>query len=157
MWSINSDGSAVFNDMTATYGNIAGWFFDNEKLYRTSDGQRDGPIIAQINSQGASIDGYNYDIITDAIKSAVANVSQLNMGNLNLTASWFASLVSAVQNANDKANTAQATANSALTKATEAYDHLPTHNHSIGYMTHSISEGDQAVISISATTGSEGW
>ena len=131
MWSINSDGSAVFNDMTATYGNIAGWFFDNEKLYRTSDGQRDGPIIAQINSQGASIDGYNYDIITDAIKSAVASVSQLNMGDLNLTASWFASLVSAVQNANNKANQAQSTANSAYTKAVEAYNHLPSHYHKV--------------------------
>jgi hypothetical protein len=32
-WSIDQNGDAIFHEITADGGTIAGWFIDNEKIY----------------------------------------------------------------------------------------------------------------------------
>jgi hypothetical protein len=43
-WSIDSNGDAIFHNIQADGGMIAGWFIDNEKIYQTINGERDGTI-----------------------------------------------------------------------------------------------------------------
>ena len=63
-WSITADGNAKFYNIDAQYGKIAGWFIDDEKIYRTSDNTPNGPIVTELNSSGkANSDGQNYDMV----------------------------------------------------------------------------------------------
>lgn len=78
-WSIDGDGNAIFYDINAKGGNIAGWFIDEEKIYQTYEGTREGTIKTQLNSSGVTSDnqGVNYSIITDAINAAMATVGDV--------------------------------------------------------------------------------
>lgn len=76
-WSIDSNGKAIFYDIEARSGSIAGWFIDEDKIYQTVNGKRDGQIKTQLNSNGISKDGFDYTIITDAINAAMATVGDV--------------------------------------------------------------------------------
>lgn len=81
-WSITADGNAKFYNIDAQYGKIAGWFIDDEKIYRTSDNTPNGPIVTELNSTGkANSDGQNYDMVAQAIEAAAALIGGVSMAN----------------------------------------------------------------------------
>ena len=122
-WYIDNNGDAIFHEIYADGGSIAGWWIDNEKIYQTTNGRRDGPIKTQLNSAGtATSGGFDYTIITDAINAAMASIGGVLMSG-GLINGYSIAAVAA------QAASAQSTANQALSKANEAYNHLPVHNH----------------------------
>lgn len=133
-WSINKNGDAIFHNITADGGTIAGWFIDSEKIYQTTNGEIDGPIKTQLNSQGASSAGFDYSIITDAIKSAMATIGNVKIAGGLINGQDIVALAQGVQYA-------VATANEAKSMAGEAYNHLPTHSHDIEYKTRNTFTG----------------
>lgn len=135
-WSIDQTGDAIFHNITADGGLIAGWFIDSEKIYQTTNGKPDGPIKTQLNSQGtASSGGYDYTIITDAIKSAMATIGNVKLADGLINGQDIIALANAVQYAITIANQAASDASSAYAKANEAYNHLPSHSHDLTYST----------------------
>lgn len=150
-WTINKDGTAVFHNIVADGGKIAGWFIDNEKIYQTTNGEIDGPIKTQLNSNGtATKDGFDYSIITDAINAAIANIGGVWMSGGLINGYSIAAIA---QMANQALNDAAA----AKQRADEAYDHLPQHHHSLAYARKQVSIGDLVVIDVDATTSDTGW
>lgn len=103
-WSIDQAGDAIFHNITADGGLIAGWFIDHEKIYQTTNGEPNGPIKTQLNSQGtASAGGYDYSIITDAIKSAMAMIGNVKLADGLINGQDIVALANAVQYAIDLA------------------------------------------------------
>lgn len=82
-WLIDNNGDAIFHEIMADGGQIAGWWIDNEKIYQTVDGSRTGTIKTQLNSAGSATgsDGFDYSIITDAINAAMANIGGVLMSS----------------------------------------------------------------------------
>lgn len=73
-WTIDNNGDAIFHNIRADGGTIAGWIIDNEKIYQVD---KNGNITTQLNSTGmakVSGDNIDYTIITDAINAAIATV-----------------------------------------------------------------------------------
>lgn len=122
-WSIDKNGQAVFHDIYADYGKIAGWFINNEKIYQTTNGQPDGPIKQQLSTIGSKTNPADYSFITDAINSAIANIAGMTFKNGLIDGYSLANLYTIASNA-------ASTAATALAKANEAYNHLPSHSHS---------------------------
>ena len=124
-WYIDNNGDAIFHEIYADGGSIAGWWIDNEKIYQTTNGRRDGPIKTQLNSAGtATSGGFDYTIITDAINAAMASIGGVLMSGGLINGYSIAAVAAQAANA-------QSIANQALTKANEAYNHLPSHNHGL--------------------------
>ena len=123
-WYIDKSGDAVFHEIFADGGSIAGWWIDDEKIYQTTNGRRDGPIKTQLNSAGtASKDGFDYSIITDAINASMASIGGVLMGSGLINGYSIAAVAAQAANAEalansawNKANSAEGTANSALSK-----------------------------------------
>ena len=108
-------------------GSIAGWWIDNEKIYQTVDGTRNGRIKTQLNSNGmAQVGNFDYSIVTDAINAAMASIGGVLMSNGLINGYNIAAIAAS-------ANNAYSLANSAMARANAAYDHLPTHRHHIGF------------------------
>ena len=115
-WEINSNGSAIFHDIAADGGQIAGWFIDSDKIYQTTNGQRDGPIKTELNSQGkATTGGIDYTFITDAINAGMAVVGDVALSGGLINGYNIAQLAQQVQYA--------------IGLAQSAYNHLPKHSH----------------------------
>lgn len=114
-WYIDKDGEAVFHEIFADGGSIAGWWIDNEKIYQTTNGLKDGPIKTQLNSAGsASKDGFDYSIITDAINASMASVGGILMSqglingyNIAVVAAQAANAEALAYSANSKAEDAK--------------------------------------------------
>lgn len=130
-WSIDKNGDAIFHNIMADGGRIAGWFIDSESIYQTFDGTSDkikdgkSNIKTELSSTGtATKDNFDYSIVTDAINAAMANIGGVLMSG-GLINGYNIAKISAA------ANKAQSTANAALTRANEAYNHLPSHSHSL--------------------------
>ena len=124
-WSIDQAGDAIFHNITADGGLIAGWFIDSEKIYQTTNGRPDGPIKTQLNSQGtASSGGYDYSIITDAIQSAMATIGNVKLADGLINGQDIVALAQAVQYAIEKANQAAGAASDALALAGQAISGL---------------------------------
>ena len=121
-WSIDKDGRAIFHDIYADSGTIAGWFINNEKIYQTTNGKPDGPIKQQLSTTGSTKSVADYSFITDAINAAVASIAGLSFKNGLIDGYSIANLFRIAQGA-------QETANYALSRANEAYNHLPSHSH----------------------------
>ena len=159
-WSIDYLGDAIFHNITADGGTIAGWHIDTEKIYRTDN---NGNIITQLNSKGtASSEGYDYSIIADAIKSAMAIMGNVQLADGLINGEDINELARAVQyaidlansayglasSAQNAANNAQSTANDALVTANNAqraadaaYSHVASHTHGYSYYGYSPSLG----------------
>ena len=166
-WSIDQAGDAIFHNITADGGLIAGWFIDSEKIYQTTNGLPDGPIKTQLNSQGtASSGGYDYSIITDAIQSAMATIGNVKLADGLINGQDIVELARAVQYAIQRANEAAGAASAAASaaaaakqRADAAYDHLPYHKHTIGNSLASTGTGGEDghrhgyILSNSTTSG----
>ena len=124
-WSIDQAGDAIFHNIKADGGLIAGWFIDSEKIYQTTNGRPDGPIKTQLNSQGtASSGGYDYSIITDAIQSAMATIGNVKLADGLINGQDIVELAKAVQYAITIANQAAGAAQTAMQRANDAYNGL---------------------------------
>ena len=130
-WSIDKNGQAIFHDIYADYGRIAGWFIDTEKIYQTTNGKADGPIKQQLSTAGSSINPDDYSFITDAIKAAIAEIGGLTFQNGLIDGYSLAAVYALAAQAAADAYSAYTTATSALTKANDAYDLAARHQHRV--------------------------
>ena len=122
-WKIDNEGDAIFHEIMADGGSIAGWWIDNEKIYQTVDGTRNGRIKTQLNSNGmAQVGNFDYSIVTDAINAAMATIGGVLMSNGLINGYNIAAVAAA-------ANNAYSMASSAMARANQAYSHLPKHSH----------------------------
>ena len=85
-WSIDNNGDAIFHDIYADGGSIAGWWIDSTSIYQTKDGSRDrikngqSNIKTELNSTGTATSGnFDYTIITDAVNAAMATIGGVLM------------------------------------------------------------------------------
>lgn len=110
-WKIDNNGDAIFHEILADGGSIAGWWIDNEKIYQTYDGTRNGKIKTQLNSNGtANKDGFDYSIITDAINAAMASIGGVLMSGGLINGYSIAAIAAMAQQAAADAYSAQQTA-----------------------------------------------
>ena len=123
-WYIDKNGDAVFHEILADGGQIAGWWIDEEKIYQTTNGQRDGPIKTQLNSAGTAKDenGFDYSIITDAINASMASIGGVLMSSGLINGYSIANVASTAEYALSLANSAYGLANTANTTAGTAYN-----------------------------------
>ena len=115
IWSINNQGKAIFHDIIADGGKIAGWWIDSAGIYQTKDGTQkrfkdDGKsnIRTELSANGTAGD-INYSILTDAIKAAMATLGGVLLSNGLVNGYDIAEIAS-------KANYALSLANTALSK-----------------------------------------
>ena len=145
-WKIDNNGDAIFHEILADGGSIAGWWIDNEKIYQTYDGTRNGKIKTQLNSNGtANKDGFDYSIITDAINAAMASIGGVLMSgglingySIAAIAAMAAQAAAEAYSAQQAAWAAQSTANDAYGRASDAYyragvalDKANSHGHDV--------------------------
>lgn len=123
-WYIDNNGDAIFHEIMADGGSIAGWFIDSESIYQTFDGTRDkikngkNNIKTELNSAGmASVGTFDYSIITDAINATMASIGGVLMSGGLINGYSIA--------------TVAAQANYALARANEAYERATNHTHYI--------------------------
>ena len=132
-WKIDNNGDAIFHEILADGGSIAGWWIDNEKIYQTYDGTRNGKIKTQLNSNGtASVGNFDYSIVTDAINAAMASIGGVLMSGGLINGYSIAAIAAAAYGAQATANGAYNLASAAYSRANAAYDHLPWHTHGFG-------------------------
>lgn len=137
-WSIDKNGDAIFHQIQADGGQIAGWWIDNEKIYQTYDGTRDGVIKTQLNSTGTGKAGestIDYSIITDAINAQMASVGDLLVSTGRLNGYSIAAIA-------NMASSANANAQSALYQMQQLTSRFNNHRH--GYLTPTHWETDEA-------------
>ena len=133
-WKINNEGDAIFHEIYADGGSIAGWWIDDEKIYQTVDGTRNGRIKTQLNSNGtARAEGFDYSIITDAINASMAKLGGILMSgglingySIAGIASLASDAASTAYSALRQANESLYQANSAIYQAQEAYKRAQT-------------------------------
>lgn len=153
-WKIDNEGDAIFHEIMADGGSIAGWWIDNEKIYQTVDGTRNGRIKTQLNSTGtAKAGGFDYSIITDAINAAMASIGGVLMSNGLINGYSIAAIAASANNAYNTAASAYNLASAAYSRANEAYSHLPNHNHSINGMWETVGTSYFRALGVSYT----GW
>lgn len=152
-WKIDNNGDAIFHEIMADGGSIAGWWIDNEKIYQTVDGTRDGTIKTQLNSTGtAKAGGFDYSIITDAINAAMASIGGVLMSGGLINGYNIAAIAASANNAYNKANQALQTANAAYSKATN-HTHSYTWRGYGGVATGNVSGHTHHHTDFSGTTG----
>ena len=106
-WYIDSNGSAVFHDINADGGQIAGWWISNDKIYQTYDGTPNGKIKTQLSATGATgSDGNLYSIITDAVNAAMATLGGVILSNGLVNGFNIAQIAKLAKEAKDKADSA---------------------------------------------------
>lgn len=134
-WIINNQGDAIFHDIFADGGSIAGWWIDNESIYQTYDGTRakekDGKsnIKTQLNSNGtANIGNFDYSIITDAINASMATIGDMLMSKGMINGYNIAKVA---RDATQAAGLAQEAYNRVTTLENKYNSHKHSHNTSI--------------------------
>lgn len=154
-WYIDNKGDAVFHNINADGGKIAGWFVDNESIYQTYDGTKDkikdgaNNVKTQLNSSGtgkAKGDDYNldYTFITDAINAGMAVVGDVIMSGGLINGYNIAVLANRVEQAYQLAS-------AAYTKAGT----VPAHTHSLtnSIITPTFYPNTQTIEGFAAVTG----
>lgn len=143
-WKIDNNGDAIFHNILADGGIIAGWHIDSEKIYRTDS---NGNIIAQLNSTGLSSSVDNPTIATDTFASKLAEIAGMFMQNGLIDGISITQLAATLSMVSAQAAQALATAQSAIaqlaTKSNIGHTHgltftaavtdgggVPTHYHS---------------------------
>ena len=134
-WSIDKDGRAIFHDILADRGTIAGWYINGERIYQTYDGtsnltrrvngQTVSNIKQQLSTVGSNNNPLDYTLITDAINSAIASIAGMTFKNGMIDGYSLASLFQMIQNTQDTAQNAYSMANEAKTTV----DKLKNHHH----------------------------
>ena len=146
-WYIDQEGQAVFHNIYADGGQIAGWWIDNTSLYQTYDGTSerntyntdgsikkvDGNVKSQISATGAQVGKDMYSIITDAINAAMATLGGVILSNGLVNGYNIASIAKI-------ANEAKKKADSALTKSkADTYYASKSHQHKYTYYSYGVS------------------
>ena len=149
-WCIDNNGDAIFHNITADGGQIAGWWIDNQSIYQTYDGtsnrtrivsgQEVSNIKTELSSTGTAVkDNFDYSIVTDAINASMASVGgmlmqsgTINGYNIARVAAAAAQAAQAAAAAAQSAEAAMARANYAAQQAGEAYNWARNHIH--GYL-----------------------
>ena len=145
-WAIYSEGNAIFHNVEADGGKIAGWWIDNEKIYQTTDGSKTGKIKTQLNSTGkATAKGIDYSIITDAVNAGIATLGEVLLKD---------GLINGIniQQVAQTANYAYNLASSAYSKA----DALSNHTHSITAVPDSTTVGTNNIVQYMAPPNKTG-
>ena len=151
-WKIDNNGDAIFHEILADGGSIAGWWIDNEKIYQTYDGTRNGKIKTQLNSNGtANKDGFDYSIITDAINASMASIGGVLMSGGLINGYSIAALANQVANAYGIASSAMSRANEAYGQAQQAFNYAASIARSIPH-SHTATSSDGAKITVGPYT-----
>lgn len=156
-WKIDNEGDAIFHEIYADGGSIAGWWIDDEKIYQTVDGTRNGRIKTQLNSNGtARTEGFDYSIITDAINASMAKLGGVLLqnglvGGFNLGAIYQMAVnaASTASSAYNLAGTAYNRASDALETANGASFKASHHQHGAGTFYVVAKEGTLSVGGVS--------
>ena len=138
-WYIDNNGDAIFHEIMADGGSIAGWWIDGQSIYQTYDGTRNktkngkNNIKTELNSNGtASVGSFDYSIVTDAINAAMASIGGVLMSSGLVNGYSIAQVAAQADQAISNAWSALSKANDALTKAQDALDavnRLKNHRH----------------------------
>lgn len=130
-WYIDNNGDAIFHEIMADGGSIAGWWIDGQSIYQTYDGTRNktkngkSNIKTELNSSGtASVGNFDYSIITDAINAAMANIGGVLMSSGLVNGYSIAQIAAQASQANNVAYQALSKANSAGEKAADALERV---------------------------------
>ena len=132
-WYIDKEGNAIFHNIFADGGQIAGWWIDSTSIYQTKDGTKDrgandSNVKTQLNSTGsAKKDGLDYSIITDAVNAAMATLGGVLLQDGLVNGVNIKNLASAVSQAQSTANSALGVANSAKSIANGKANKNHTH------------------------------
>ena len=125
-WTIDDEGNAIFHNIFADGGQIAGWYIDGQRIYQTWDGTPNtegNNIKVELNSAGlATKDGIDYSIVTDAINAAMANIGGVLMSGGLVNGYNIAEVMS-------KAKSAANTANAALSAVNKLESSFKGHQH----------------------------
>lgn len=135
-WYIDNNGDAVFHEIYADGGSIAGWWIDDESIYQTYDGTRNktkngrSNVKTELSSTGtATKDGFDYSIITDAINAAMANIGGVLMSSglingysIAQVAATASEALNTAWGAYNAANNAQTAADNAANTASSAWN-----------------------------------
>lgn len=128
-WYIDNNGDAIFHEIMADGGSIAGWWIDGQSIYQTYDGTRNktkngkNNIKTELNSSGtASVGNFDYSIITDAINAAMASIGGVLMSSGLINGYSIAQIAAQASQASGTAWSALNKANDALTKAQDALE-----------------------------------
>lgn len=154
-WCIDNTGDAIFHNITADGGKIAGWWIDDEKIYQTTNGKRDGPIKTQLNSNGtAKVGSIDYSIITDAINAAMANIGGVLMSSGLINGYNIAQVAATANEAYGLAASAASAASSAAQAAADAKARANS--------AHAVAEGARAAATqhghgVETSSGDWGW
>lgn len=126
-WYIDNNGDAIFHEIMADGGSIAGWWIDNESIYQTYDGTRDkikngqNNIKTELNSTGtAQVGTFDYSIVTDAINAAMASIGGVLMSGGLINGYSIAAIAAEAATANANAISALGAAATAQTTAEAA-------------------------------------
>lgn len=141
-WLIDNNGDAIFHNIYADGGTIAGWYIDGESIYQTWDGtanrgNNNSNVKVELNSSGtANKNGVDYSIITDAINSAMANIGGVLMSGGLINGYNIAAVMKRANDAMDRANSAYNLAYAANTKAGDAQSSVSSLRSSYNSHTH---------------------
>ncbi len=129
-WYIDNNGDAIFHEIMADGGSIAGWWIDNESIYQTYDGTRNktkngkSNIKTELNSTGtAQVGTFDYSIVTDAINAAMASIGGVLMSGGLINGYSIAAVAAQAASAQGAASSALGKANEAFEKAQQAFNY----------------------------------
>ena len=141
-WCIDNNGDAIFHNIMADGGQIAGWWIDSQSIYQTYDGTSsrtrlvDGREVSNIktelSSTGTAVkDNFDYSIVTDAINASMASVGGMLMQSGTINGYNIARVAAAAAEAAYAASAAQTAADNA-SKAIELLStNFSRHQHKV--------------------------
>lgn len=154
-WYIDNNGDAIFHEIMADGGSIAGWWIDGESIYQTYDGTRDkikngkSNIKTELSSTGtAQVGTFDYSIVTDAINAAMASIGGVLMSGGLINGYSIAAIAAEAANANATAQSAYARANEAQNTASSALSYARHHSHSANVQTAPAQLGMSVVVGV---------
>lgn len=126
-WCIDNNGDAIFHNIMADGGSIAGWWIDSQSIYQTYDGTSSrtrmvsgrevSNIKTELSSTGTAVkDNFDYSIVTDAINASMASVGGMLMQSGTINGYNIARLAAELNNV--------------ISLARQAYNIATNHTHS---------------------------
>ena len=139
-WCIDNNGDAIFHNIMADGGSIAGWWIDSQSIYQTYDGTSSrtrivsgrevSNIKTELSSTGTAVkDNFDYSIVTDAINASMASVGGMLMQSGTINGYNIARVAAAAIQAGENASAAILKANQALEAANNALHRANNHQH----------------------------
>ena len=166
-WVIDNNGDAIFHNIFADGGKIAGWYIDGERIYQTWDGtpnigENGSNIKSELNSSGAKKDEVDYSIITDAINAAMANIGGVLMSGGLINGYNIAKVMSKANSAASKADEAYRIAVNASSAASQAQTSINTlqtrfnsHKHNVINLTEYVDRDSEHFYAFDRSSGNK--